>query len=210
MKPLLIVLLAVAALIALIVVLILTLRVRFTLEYKDELMMRLFIGPVELKHVFDSDEEKAQRKGEEPPPSDPDAPKGVKKVMNIVKKILAVIEHLEKYITVKKLTVHCTVGSDDPMQTAILYGGGWAVMSNVVGILENKFDIKDRDCRMFCKYEEMDMEFYIHLDLSAPVRGLIAAGPPEFIKNKPAEGKDTKTENSEETQDTGADTQAAS
>jgi len=179
MGPLPIILIVLAALIAAIVLLILFLKVRFTLEYKEELKMRLFIGPVELKHVFDSDEEKAQRKGEEPPPPDPDAPKGVKKVMNVVKTIFGILDHLEGRMTVKNLTVHCTVGSEDPMEAAILYGGGWAVMSNVVAILENRFDIKDRDCRMFSKYENMEMEFYIKLDVNARIRDLIAAGKPE-------------------------------
>lgn len=170
--------------ILLLIALVLFIRVRFFLEYQDDLTMRLYVGPFRLKHVFDSKEEKARRKGKEPEPEEPEEKVGgVKKIMKTVNLILKILRHLKGRVTIENLRLYCTIGSENPMEAALLYGSGWAAIGNIVGILENQFVIKKRDCQMFCQYCDMDMAFYIKLDMHMRVWDLLRAGKPDFIGN---------------------------
>ncbi len=66
-------------------------------------------------------------------------------VFALIKMALKSLGHLRRHLSVNYLRLHYTAAADDPFNTAMAYGIGSAFMGTVVPLVEEAFNIKERD-----------------------------------------------------------------
>lgn len=115
--------------------------------------------------------EKKVKKEKEPKKKKPkeksDAPKEKKGgKITFFKELLGVgfrmLSGIRRKLRMEQLTLHLTVGGagDDPASAAILYGRAWAAIGALTPILENTFDIRQRDIAAAIDFSEPENVIY--------------------------------------------------
>lgn len=138
---------------------------------------------------------KKQKQKEEPHQSEPEqksadktleilsfAKNNIEDIKNLVYDVL---EYVYKYlIKIKKLKVHLIVGTDDAMDTALIYGAVAAFVFNAVGVMDRHMRLKSHDINIkpdfkktniFVEFEAIISTNVFHLIIlliMAAIRGL--------------------------------------
>lgn len=93
---------------------------------------------------------KKAKKKEEPdvPETEEDRKKKLfdkQQLTGIIKAGLKTLERLKRKLSIDYFRIHCTFASDDPAKTAMGYGAANAAMGSIVFLVDETFNIKERD-----------------------------------------------------------------
>lgn len=168
--------------------LFLFLRAKVYAVWCNELFLRVGLGPVSYEFAL-SNLKKAQAPGEEKtekPPKKKKAKKAKKEKKEKEEKpkrktplkeqlvffydiLTAVYRHLGKKVRVEKYVLKVSLGTEDPAQTAILYGGISGVMANITALIL-KFNHK-KNARIYseCKPDFLSGSTDVYVDIGASV-----------------------------------------
>ncbi len=165
--------------------LFLCLRAKVTVAWCNDLFVRVGLGPVSYEFAL-SDFKKEKSTEEKKPPAE--AEKKAKKKKTKKKKtkekknvpfteqlkffyelLVAVYKHFGKKIRVDKYVLKVSVGTDDPAQTAVLYGALSGVMANITALIL-KFNHK-KNARIYseCKPDFLSGSMDIYADIGGSV-----------------------------------------
>lgn len=166
-------------------ILILLLRVgaRASLD-ADGFALRVLAGPVKLK-LLPSGEEKAKKpkkpKKEKPEKKreKPEAPAGEKPgpkiritlelVTSVLRAVGELLGRLRRKLRVDKLVIHYTVTSDDPSGAAMTFGYASAGIGALMPVLENIFDVRERDVGVAVSFDTDRPEIFVDAQLTLAI-----------------------------------------
>ncbi len=169
-------------------ILILLLRVgaRATLD-EDGFALRVLAGPVKLK-LLPSGEEKAKKpkkpkkpKKEKPEKKreKPEAPAGEKPgpkiritlelVTSVLRAVGELLGRLRHKLRVDKLVIRYTVASDDPSGAAMTFGYASAGIGALMPVLENIFDVRERDVGVAVSFDTDRPEIFVDAQLTLAI-----------------------------------------
>lgn len=203
------------AVVLIIIAIILIIRVGATLIYgEDGLELAAFVGPVRIKITPKEEKKEKEKKSEKKKKTKKEKEEQVKKLdvggkVSAIKSILpAVFDALGKLrhkLSVDELIVHYTVASDDPAESAILFGRVSAAIGAATPIIENAFKIKNRDIGVNVDFSLKDPIIYIRARFSLAIWEVlyIIYGPgKEFIKLLLAADKKKQKRDKDQTDET--------
>ena len=151
--------------------------------FYDEEGPRAFviIGPFR-SQVFPSNKEKEKKKGREKKTkekieSNASEQKKKKKkkggsihdFLPVVDVVLDFLAAFGRKIRVNHLEMKLVLGGSNPSDLAVNYGRGWAVLGNLVPLLERAFIIKKRDLEVECDFLAENTVIIARLDLTITV-----------------------------------------
>lgn len=163
-------------------ILILLLRVgaRATLD-ADGFALRVLAGPVKLK-LLPSGEEKAKKPKKEKPEKKrekPEAPAGEKPgpkiritlelVTSVLRAVGELLGRLRRKLRVDKLVIRYTVASDDPSGAAMTFGYASAGIGALMPVLENIFDVRERDVGVAVSFDTDRPEIFVDAQLTLAI-----------------------------------------
>lgn len=141
----------------------------------------VLIGPFR-SQVFPSNAEKGKRKGQEKKPKEKKVSKSssqkkqkkkkggsIHDFLPIVDLVLDFLAAFGRKIRVNHLEMKLILGGSDPGDLAENYGRGWAVLGNLVPLLERAFTIKKRDLEVECDFLAEKTVIIARLDLTITV-----------------------------------------
>jgi len=172
----------VLAILALLILLLL-LRVGVVLEYSDEgFLLEFTVGPFS-KRIYPGEEKKKPEK-EKKPAKAPEREKTEKKggAMSNFKKTWAfirqIILRLRRKFRMDELTLHVTAAGENPVKVALAYGGVSAAVGMILPVLEQNFNIKNRDIKSGFSFEQKEPSIFFRSKLTMAVWQVIYVGLP--------------------------------
>lgn len=75
-----------------------------------------------------------------------------KDFLPVVRIALDFLGELRRKIRINRLDMNLIMAGDDPCDLAVNYGRGWAILGDLLPILESAFVIKKRDIRLQCDF----------------------------------------------------------
>ncbi len=91
----------------------------------------------------------------------------------LVQVVTDALGYLRRKLRIKQLQVKLILASDDPCDLSINYGRSWAVLGNLMPLLERCFVIKKRNLEVECDYTADDTLVIARLDISITVCRLL-------------------------------------
>lgn len=88
--------------------------------------------------------------------------------------ILDLISAFGRKLRVDHLTLKLILSGDDPSDLAVNYGRGWALLGNLMPLLEKAFVIKKRDLEVACDFLEEKTTMIARLDISITIGRLLS------------------------------------
>lgn len=153
------------------------LKIGISVEWKEELCLRLALGPVRIDLISGSSKSKTSGK-----PSKADRTSSQKKkrafntqiLLDNWHDILALLGRLLRMPVLDPFVFQVTFGGNDPSDAALNYGRAWAAVGAVFPVLESNFKIGHRDIDI--RYDENadTMKFYVKTFLYARVWQCVA------------------------------------
>ena len=92
----------------------------------------------------------------------------------LVDLILDFLSDFRKKLRVNHLQLKLILGGDDPYDIAANYGRGWAVLGNLMPLLDNAFVIKKRDLEVECDFLAQSTTMIARLDLTITIGRVFA------------------------------------
>ena len=89
---------------------------------------------------------------------------------------------LRRKMRVKNLQAKVILAADDPCDLAVNYGKAWAVLGNLVPVLERFFFIKKRDLQVACDFTADKTLIDAHLELTVTLGRLLHLGLRQGIR----------------------------
>ena len=171
--------LIVILIILLLIVVLLQIRVGAVVEYSEEgfeasakvagKKIRIFPRPKKTR----SQKEKAEKKKKKKKPKKEEAPKKkggmVELVIQLIPIIGSALGALKKRIRIDPLTVHFTAGCEDAADTALLYGSSSGVAGVVVALMEENFDVREREVTIDMDFLAGHSTIYIRAGVSIKI-----------------------------------------
>ncbi len=123
-------------------------------------MVQVLLGPVHLQ-IFPKKQTK-KRKLRPKKNAEPKAkvqtikkPKlqGLADLRPFLQLLFALLGEVKRKLVLRELTLHLTVGGEDPAQTAIRYGQAWAIIGSVLPLLEHHFTVQNRDVQVLHDFQ---------------------------------------------------------
>lgn len=159
-------------------VLIALLRVgaRATLE-ENVFSLTVIAGPVRLKLLPPKNkEEKAKKPKKEKKPKEAGEEKPKPKIkitLDLISTILSAVGELlgrlRRKLRVDKLTVHYTVATDDPYNTAMTFGYASAAVNALMPVIDNIFKVKDHDVGVDVAFDAPEPKIYVDAQLTIAI-----------------------------------------
>ena len=87
----------------------------------------------------------------------------------IVDLVLDFISAFGRKLRVNHLELKLILGGADPSDLAVNYGRGWAILGNLMPLLENAFVIKKRDLEVECDFLADNTTIIARMDLSITI-----------------------------------------
>ena len=116
----------------------------------------LLIGPVKLfLYPRQPKEKKAKTETEKQSKSSGKAKTSggsVSDFLPLVQLILSLLDNFRKQLYITHLRLKLILGGGDPCDLALNYGRGWAVLGNILPLLEQVFVVKKRDLEVECDF----------------------------------------------------------
>lgn len=88
--------------------------------------------------------------------------------------ILDLISAFGRKLRVDHLTLKLILSGDDPSDLAVNYGRGWALLGNLMPLLEKAFVIKKRDLEVACDFLAEKTTMIARLDISITIGRLLS------------------------------------
>lgn len=186
--------LIVILIILLLIVVLLQIRVGAVVEYSEEgfeasakvagKKIRIFPRPKKTRSQKEKAEKKKQKKKEKKQkkaekkkkkkkPKKEEAPKKkggmVELVIQLIPIIGSALGALKKRIRIDPLTVHFTAGCEDAADTALLYGSSSGVAGVVVALMEENFDVREREVTIDMDFLAGHSTIYIRAGVSIKI-----------------------------------------
>ena len=128
------------------------LRVSVSINYEsEEIRIKGKIGPVSLS-IYPPSEKKRQQKKESKKKAGSSSDREKDKDKNVIKDFfdsvpifLEVFGRLRRTVKVNELSLHITVGGQDPFDTAMLYGHVSELLGTLTPLIDRTFDVKRQD-----------------------------------------------------------------
>lgn len=142
----------------------------------DGLYVTAFLGFVRLR-LFPGKQKKEQKKKQtKEKKQDDTAPKGnhgtkkqtggkLSDFLPLVKIAGRFLNGLRKKLCVSRLSFCLTLANSDPAELAMQYASGWAIVGNILPLLDGLFTIKKRDVQVQCDFVAEDTQVYLHMRL---------------------------------------------
>ena len=92
----------------------------------------------------------------------------------IVDMVLDFLAAFGRKLRVKKLQIKLILAGGDPSDLAVNYGRGWAVLGNIVPLLEKAFIIKKKDLEVECDFLADSTTIIAQVDLSITVGRIVS------------------------------------
>lgn len=93
--------------------------------------------------------------------------------IDIVKAYLMLLRLLRPKVRIKRLEMNLVMASDDPCDLAVNYGKAWAIVGNLIPLLESALVIKKRDIQVGCDFEASQTRIYARADIKIMLYRLI-------------------------------------
>jgi hypothetical protein len=147
--------------ILLILIIILILPVGADAAYREKLSLKIKIGPFSRELLKKKDgerakpkkktEAKAKKKKEKP--SKPKKRTSSEEIFGIVRLVLNALNRFRKKLSVAYLRLGITVGSEDPYNAAVAYGGISAAVGSLTELLDRSMNIEEKDISVSADFE---------------------------------------------------------
>lgn len=92
----------------------------------------------------------------------------------ILRAIVDFLQDLRRKIRIRKLEMKLVLAGDDPCDVAVNYGRAWAVLGNLMPLLERVFVIKKRDLDVACDFNADKTLIYVRADATITLGRLLA------------------------------------
>ena len=141
-------------------------RVGVTLKYDENgFSTALHVGFI---HVTLKSKKKDKKQKKEKPKEESSSGKGgkVKVVEDLLPDILEAIRRFKRKLRVDKLIVHYTAAGSDPARVAVEYGAGNAFMGIILPVLENNFDVEERDLKVEADFKGGESKVFLMAKLT--------------------------------------------
>lgn len=163
---------ALCVVLALLILLLLT-RVRLIAEYGGEgLFLIAAAGLVRIK-LYPRPEKKPKlkkpQKPEKPEPEEDEKPGTFAMIRELLPVISDTFGKLRRKLRIDVLTIHFTAAAADPFNAAMMFGLGSAGIGVILPILENTFNVRDRDLRTSVSFTEDKPLVYIKAKFSLAI-----------------------------------------
>ena len=100
-------------------------------------------------------------------------PGSLNEFLILFKSIKTLLGRLKRRLLIKELTLNYVSASENPADTAILYGAAHAVYNTVIPVLESHFRIKHKDLDASANFDAIEPKIYIKVILSIAVWEII-------------------------------------
>ena len=94
---------------------------------------------------------------------------GVDDFISLLRVLLDFLSELRCKLVVSDLELRLVLGSGDPYNVGIQHGRAWAVLSNLMPLLENVFHIKKRNLQVQTDFMAIDTVIVARADVTVPV-----------------------------------------
>ena len=156
--------------------------------------VRISVFPAKKKEKKDK-ETKSQKKATKNPTPKKTTPKkkggSISEFLPLVDVVLDFVAAFGRKLRVNHLEMKLILGGGDPSDLALNYGKGWAVLGNLMPLLDKAFVIQKRDLEVECDFLADKTTIIARLDLSITIGRLLSlavvGGIPvvrEFLKLK--------------------------
>lgn len=170
-----------------IIVLLAILPLGARILYNEEgFFIWLHVGPVKFLWFPDNEDEKSEEKKEKTKKTIYMAAGKQHKVhtekkvgglltdfIDIIKAYLLLLRLLRPKVRIKRLEMNLVMAADDPCELAVNYGKAWAVVGNLIPLLESALVIKKRDIQVGCDFEATETRIYVRADIKIMLFRLI-------------------------------------
>ena len=136
-----------------------------------------------------TEEKKAEKTTEKKPELKKKKGGNIGDFLPVLDRVLDFLSAFRRKLRINQLELVLTLGGGDPCDLAVNYGRGWALLGNLVPVLENAFIIKKRNLEVECDFLAENTAMIARVDISITVGRMIALlgarGIPiawEFIK----------------------------
>ena len=96
--------------------------------------------------------------------------------LSLLKIILDYVSEFRSKLVIRKLNLKLVLASNDPCSLALNYGRGWAILGNIMPLLERSFKIKKRNLEVACDFTATDTIIIANVDLMMPVYRIVFIG----------------------------------
>ena len=137
----------------------------------------LLIGPVPVaKYPKKDKKHKKEKKPEEPKPKQKESDKKGRSLddfLPILRAVVDFLQDLRQKIRIRKLEMKLVLAGEDPCNLAVNYGRAWAVLGNLMPLLERVFVIKKRNLDVDCDFEGEKTLIYARVDATITLGKLL-------------------------------------
>ena len=155
--------------IAAVLVLILLLPVTLRVSYDEDLLVKVKIGFVRVyvNHTEDAAQKaakSAEDAGEKMDKSWTKQLKQAKEFFSVLQDLLHILlEHVKKYVTIKKVRISYTFGFSDAAATGIFSGAVYAVVHGFLAYLDSAFKVQEHQVEIQPDFNQPRQEFAAEL-----------------------------------------------
>lgn len=109
-------------------------------------------------------QEKAQKPVKKKPEQKPDSGGKLTEFLPLIKQVLALLDGVRKKLRVRNLQLYLVMAAEDPADLALYYSSAWAVVGNLMPLLERAFVIKNRDIQVNYDFLSETTKIYFRID----------------------------------------------
>jgi len=172
-----------------VIVIILLIPVGAETEYDESgVTVWLRIGAVKKilypRPLKSESKEKAQKKKKEKEPKEEQPKKGgtLRLITELIPVGIEALGRFKRGIIVKMLKLYFCFGGDDPVKTAISFGGASAGAGMIVPLLRQNFRIREIDIRNSVDFTSPDTRVYAHADIRIRLITVVAIAASAGVK----------------------------
>jgi len=140
------------------------------LLYKDENVLKVKIGPLKpFITVYKSGEKKQKESGKNDGGEKKKTEMTIEIIKDIISEIALLFSYFKSHLKILNLKLHFHIGADDAALTGILSGGAWGAAYDIAALIENKFNLKNKNIHVCPNFTEKVFETDISVRLSVKV-----------------------------------------
>ena len=90
-------------------------------------------------------------------------------IKDIISEVALLFSYFKRHLKILNLKLHFHIGADDAALTGILSGGAWGMAYDIAALIENKFNLKNKNIHVCPNFTEKVFETDISVRLSVKV-----------------------------------------
>ncbi|NLT14173.1 MAG: DUF2953 domain-containing protein [Clostridiales bacterium] len=159
----------IAAAILAFLILICFLRVRLLAQYdEDGFILSAYVGPFR-KRILPDDKKKQRKEKKEKARESVIKAGRLESLKAQLPSLKQALSRLKRKLLIKELSIHYMAAGADPAATAMYFGAASAGYGMILPLIENNFNIKNRDLRTSVSFEAAEPYIYVKAILSLAV-----------------------------------------